>query len=162
MSIETAHGILGRSKSGRMSHAWQSKDLFTKGSSVLEVNVGLICACSLAFPAFIDRYKGPLATRLRSYMSFMRTTTSSHTPKNAERSGPCIQAPASATYKKGLVLNESYSKLSGDSGGYPMSDFTSSEAVDSSQHMTRRADIEYKGGDQLVYPEEAYSPRQGV
>lgn len=156
------HVLFGRSKSGRMSRAWQSKDLFTKGSSVLEVNVGLICACSLAFPAFIDRYKGPLASRLRSYMSLIRTTTSSQTPKNAELSGPCIQAPASATYKKGLVFNESYSKLSGDSGGYQMSDFPSSDAVDSSQHMTRRADIEYKEGDQLGYPEETYRPRQSV
>ncbi|KAM0806082.1 hypothetical protein BDR22DRAFT_786932, partial [Usnea florida] len=40
--------------------------------AILEMDIGLICACLLAFPAFIDRYGPALMNRLRSYTSFGR------------------------------------------------------------------------------------------
>ncbi|MCJ1386413.1 hypothetical protein MMC17_009539 [Xylographa soralifera] len=44
--------------------------------SVLELYIGLICACSLAFPSFLDRYGPSLRRAIGSYTSILRTDRS--------------------------------------------------------------------------------------
>lgn len=53
----------------------------------MEMYVGLICACLLTFPPFIDRYGPRLVTRLRSYTTFQWRTTR-ETPASSLRGKP--------------------------------------------------------------------------
>ncbi|KAF2234031.1 hypothetical protein EV356DRAFT_502646 [Viridothelium virens] len=43
--------------------------------AILEMDIALICACLLAFPAFIDRYGPHLVAKMKSYTSLGRWTT---------------------------------------------------------------------------------------
>ncbi|KAL8906050.1 MAG: hypothetical protein Q9171_006424 [Xanthocarpia ochracea] len=131
-------------------------------SSVLEVNVGIICACSLAFPAFLDRYKAAFVTRVRLYTDFFRPTTDGEFRTKSELAHSSFRAPVSVIYAEGLVANKPYPEPSGDSGDYPMFDFALSEATDSRQNLTRRADIEYERENRPVYPKQVHIPKQSV
>ncbi|KAL8914401.1 MAG: hypothetical protein Q9172_007089 [Xanthocarpia lactea] len=128
-------------------------------SSVLEVNVGLICACSLAFPAFLDRYKAAFMERLRLYTDCFRPTTDGEFRTESELAHSSFRAPVSVIYAERLVPNKPYPEPSGDSGDYPMFDFAVSEAPDS-RNLTRRADIEYEGRNRPVYPKQVHIPKQ--
>ncbi|KAL8644177.1 MAG: hypothetical protein Q9226_007896 [Calogaya cf. arnoldii] len=43
--------------------------------TILELDIGMICSCLLAFPAFIDRYGPGLMSRLRSYSNLLKSST---------------------------------------------------------------------------------------
>ena len=86
-------------------------------SSVSEVNLGIICACLLTFPAFLERHKP------RVFVSYM-TNLVSHSPSNRgeSHSGTNITRKGFKWYQKNqsdeiaLDANE-YAKLDGGSSG---------------------------------------------
>ncbi|KAL8643868.1 MAG: hypothetical protein Q9226_008069 [Calogaya cf. arnoldii] len=129
--------------------------------AVLEVNVGLICACSLAFPAFLDRYKAPFLAKFQSYTCFFGSTANIKLQNRNQHANPSMQTSASDPCDHQLFKPDYHSKSSGDSSSYPMSEFAVSEAPESLQHLTRRADIEPEG-DRLVFPEAVHRPREPV
>ncbi|KAL8789738.1 MAG: hypothetical protein Q9213_000989 [Squamulea squamosa] len=128
--------------------------------AVLEVNVGLICACSLAFPAFLDCYKGAFVTRFQRCTKFFRSTSNGRTESKRDLASSSLQTPASSTYNRDHAGDKLRPMLSVDTGaseGYTMSNFTIGDTPNSRQHLTRRGDIE-SDGSLLMYPDKVHVP----
>ena len=100
--------------------------------------------------------------RVRSYTEFFRPTTDGEFRTESELAHSSFRAPINVINVEGLVPNNPFPKLSGDSGDYPMFDFAVSEAPDSRQNLTRRADIEYEGENRPVYPKQVHVPKQSA
>ncbi|KAL8826574.1 MAG: hypothetical protein Q9170_007348 [Blastenia crenularia] len=114
--------------------------------AVLEVNVGLVCAYALAFPAFINRYKTPFTHRLRSYTSFLRPTTFHlATLSNNERSGSSVlRAPVGNFYDGYHKKNGSYLELSRDKDGHLLTEVAvAGKSPHGRKHKVRIADKDY-------------------
>ena len=99
------------------------------------MDIGLICACLLAFPAFIDRYGPALMIRLRSYTNFGRSASGG------------ISAPAKEGIPNGngKVIkygSNEYAKLAGETSAMMMHDITP-EPVEPSYHSGQGAKVEH-------------------
>ena len=161
--IEIARGMLERSRFGRESLLLYPIGLWNiliGDSSVLEVNVGIICTCLLTFPAFFDRYRVPFMSRLRSYVHILQSTVNSKPRSTGPRYRSTSQSlqPQEAQ-DKSLPLKESYTELRDANEGIPMPNITSNHLSDQGPHLSHRADLEYEAGDELTYPDEAYRPK---
>ena len=97
------------------------------------MDIGLICACLLAFPAFIDRYGPCFMYRLRSYTIFRRTAT-------REISASTEQAGTSGNVKNLRYGSNEYAKLAGGTSVVMMHDI-GPETIDRSYHSSHRGDF---------------------
>lgn len=100
--------------------------------SILELDIGMICACLLAFPAFIDRYGPGLLNRLRSYSNLRRSAARGILALNE-------QGRSSANGKVFRYGSDEYVKLAGRNSATVMRDIgpETSEPSDHSPHTAK-------------------------
>jgi len=122
-----------------------------------------MCACLLAFPAFLDRYGVKVMSKIRSYASLLRPTTSHKSQSSRERMAFSSRTPVKTGYDHIAASNESMSKLNepvwklhGNVEELPMQDFRASDAPGRRGHATHRADMEYMEEDQQKYAGNVY------
>lgn len=108
--------------------------------AMLELDIGLICACLLAFPAFIDRYGPGLMKRLASYSIRRRSTTRKISASSKEGSS----SGNGRIFKH--CSSDEYAKLAEGTSGTMMHDITP-EIADHSNH---RAKLEYEDAFQSL------------
>ena len=97
------------------------------------MDIGLNCACLLAFPAFIARYGPGFMNRLRSYTNIRRTAT-------REISASTEQAATSGNGKNPRNGSNEYAKLAGRTSAAIMHDIEP-ETIDPSYHSSHRGDV---------------------
>ena len=110
---------------------------------MLELDIGLICACLLAFPAFIDRYGPGLMKRLASYSIRRRSTTRKISASSKEGSS----SGNGRIFKH--CSSDEYAKLAEGTSGTMMHDITP-EIADHSCHSNHRAKLEYEDAFQSL------------
>ncbi len=101
------------------------------------MDIGLICACLLAFPAFIDRYGPTLMTRLRSYPIFGRSASRG-------TSAPTKEETPNGNGKVIKYGNNEYAKLTEETNVMMMHDITPG-SLEPFYHSSQGAKLEHEG-----------------
>lgn len=104
----------------------------------------MMCACLLAFPAFINRYGPPFMSHLRSYAGLWRSTQHG-TSRSIEEVKP---------RRNGKVSNygrDEYAKLAGGTSGVMMNEITP-QKTESSLHSSHRDQLEHAEIPQPLQP----------
>lgn len=100
------------------------------------MDIGLICACLFAFPAFIDRYGPGFMNHLRLYTNIRRTAT-------REISASTERSATSGNGKYPRYCSIEYAKLAGGTSAAMMHDI-GPETIDPSYHSSHRGDVRHK------------------
>ena len=113
-----------------------TKILFKDVTSVTEVNVGIICACLLTFPAFLERHGprtfGSLINILLSYTPFRLSERSSSSSSNKKRVKSSSWSPKNQSDE--IVLRGSeYAKVNSDGNSISIRD---KESTRTANHET--------------------------
>ena len=120
-----------------------SRTPFDHRYSILELDIGMICACLLAFPAFIDHYGPGLKRRIGSYSILRRSTTRKLSASSKEGSS----SGNGGIFKNGS--SDEYANLAGGPSGTMLHDITP-ETADHSYRSNHRAKLEYEDAFQSL------------
>lgn len=143
--------------------------------AVTEVNVGIICACLLTFPAFLERHRprtfSSLINTLRPYSPFRKSERSSGASSNRKYFNPPSRSRGNRSDEIGPDGSD-HAKLNSDGNAIPIQDITRNRTADQQFRLSSKAsdstqDLEAGPGNgktsmdfQPIYPVPVHVPRR--